>query len=338
MKTEITGEWINNKLKNGFQRSDLKSILTSSDTEAELIYKAAREVRDQVFGKKAFIRAVVEFANSCRCSCLYCGMRLNNPDGVNFSLSHDELLEIAGNANDNGIKTFFLQAAESESYGAEWLRSVISDVRDLGMGVLLCVGVHEESDLDLWMEAGAQKFILKHETADKKLFEKMKPGFTLEGRIQWLKTLRNHGYDIGSGPLLGLPGQTIDSLVEDLILLKELDVDMSSVAVFLPAAGTPLENESPGDPELGLRFIAAMRLFLKNTLIPATSTFERLMKDGQYRCFQAGANVITVNMTPRKLRDDYTLYSDRFYVGLEHARKTIIRAGLVETTEGELLS
>ncbi|MCD4709040.1 MAG: [FeFe] hydrogenase H-cluster radical SAM maturase HydE [Candidatus Sabulitectum sp.] len=338
MKTKITSEWIDEKLKSGFLRGDLRLILTSDDDEAELLYSAARKVRDEAFGRKAFIRAVVEYANSCRCSCLYCGMRLNNPDGFRFSIGHDELLAIARQAFDNGIRTFFLQAAESESCGAEWLRSVIADVKDLGMGVLLCVGVHQESDLDLWREAGAYKFILKHETADRELFEKMKPGFTLEGRIEWLKTLRRHGYHIGSGPLLGLPGQTIDSLVDDLLLLRELEVDMSSVSVFLPAKGTPLENEPTGDPELGLRFIAAMRLFLRNTLIPATSTFERLLENGQYRCFQAGANVITVNMTPQKVRDDYTIYSDRFYVGLDHARKTISKAGLVETTEGELLA
>lgn len=338
MKTEITRNWIEERLKSGFQREDLKSILVSGNDEAELIYEAARGIRDEIFGRKAFIRAVVEYANSCRCSCLYCGMRLNNPDGIRFSLDHDELLAIARQAYDNGIRTFFLQAAESESRSAEWLMRVIADIKALGMGVLLCVGVHRESDLDLWREAGAYKFILKHETADRELFEKMKPGFTLEGRVEWLRILRRHGYHIGSGPLLGLPGQTIDSLVDDLLLLKELEVDMSSVSVFLPAEGTPLENEPTGDPELGLRFIAAMRLFLRNTLIPATSTFERLLENGQYRCFQAGANVITVNMTPQKLRDDYTIYSDRFYVGLEHARKTISKAGLVETTEGELLS
>ncbi len=338
MKTMINSEWIQRKLESGFHREDLRSILTSSDDEAELLYSAARKIRDEVFGKKAFIRAVVEFANSCRCSCLYCGMRLNNPDGIRFSLDHAELLEIAQKAFDNGIRTFFLQAAESESYGALWLRDVITDISRMGMGVLLCVGVHQESDLDLWREAGAYKFILKHETADRELFEKMKPGFTLEGRIEWLQTLRKHGYHIGSGPLLGLPGQTIDSLVDDLFLLRDLQSEMSSVSVFLPAEGTPLENEPTGDPELGLRFIAAMRLFLRNTLIPATSTFEKLLENGQYRCFQAGANVITVNMTPQKLRDDYTIYSDRFYVGLEHARNTIRKAGLLETTEGELLS
>jgi biotin synthase len=338
MTTKITGNWIEEKQKSGFTADDLKLMLISSDNEAELLYTAARKVRDEVFGRKAFIRAVVEFDNSCRCSCLYCGMRLNNPDGYRFSLEHDELLEIAGRAYNNGIRTFFLQAAESESYAAEWLKNVISDISKLGMGVLLCVGVHQESDLDMWREAGACKFILKHETSDTELFEKMKPGFTLEDRIEWLKILRKHGFHIGSGPLLGLPGQTIDSLVNDLILLKELKTEMSSVSVFVPASGTPLENEPVGDPELGLRFIAAMRLFLRNTLIPATSTFERLMENGQYRCFQAGANVITVNMTPQKLRDDYTIYTNRFYVGLEHARKTIVKAGLTETTEGELLS
>lgn len=334
----INSEWIQNRLDTDFSPADLMRILESTDQEAQLLYAAAREVRDTIFGKKAFIRAVVEFANSCRCSCLYCGMRLNNPEGIRYSLNHQELVSIAEKARDNGIKTFFLQAAESETYGAEWLRGVISDIHDLGMAVLLCVGVHTEQDLDLWREAGAGKFILKHETADRELFERMKPGFTLEDRVDWLKRIRAHGYHIGSGPLLGLPGQTKASLVDDLLLLRKLQVEMSSVAVFLPAKGTPLEDAETGDPELGLRFIAAMRLFLKDTLIPATSTFERLMQDGQYRCFQAGANVITVNMTPSKLRDDYTLYSDRFYVGLEHARKTIVRAGLTETTESDLLS
>lgn len=335
---EITPEWITEKQEKGFTKGDLKSMLLSSPEEAEHLYAAARAVRDGIFGKKAFIRAVVEFANSCRCSCLYCGMRLNNPHGVRYSLDHDQLVSIAAKARENGIRTFFLQAAESETYGTIWLRDVIRDIHDMGMGVLLCVGVHGEEDLDLWREAGAGKFILKHETADRELFERMKPGFTLEERVGWLRTIRNHGYHIGSGPLLGLPGQTIESLVDDLLLLRDLKVEMSSVAVFLPAKGTPLEDEKTGDPELGLRFIAAMRLFLRNTLIPATSTFERLMKDGQYRCFQAGANVITVNMTPSRLRDDYTLYTDRFYVGLEHARKTIARAGLTETTEMDLLS
>ena len=143
MKTKINSEWIQRKLESGFLREDLRSILTSSDDEAELLYFAARKIRDEVFGKKAFIRAVVEFANSCRCSCLYCGMRLNNPDGTRFSLDHSELLEIAQKAFDNGIRTFFLQAAESESYGALWLRDVIADISQMGMGVLLCVGVLE---------------------------------------------------------------------------------------------------------------------------------------------------------------------------------------------------
>ncbi len=335
---KIDSGWVEERLERGFSSRDLKTMLESSDSEAEVLYAAARKVRDSVFGKKAFIRAVVEFANSCRCSCLYCGMRLNNPEGVRYSLTEKELVDIAKKARENGIQTFFLQAAESETYGSRWMAGVIEKIHKLDMAVLLCVGIHSEEDLDLWREAGAAKFILKHETADRELFEAMKPGFFLKDRIRWLKVIREHGYHIGSGPLLGLPGQTVDSLVQDLLLLKELKVEMSSVAVFLPAKGTPLENSLPGNPRLGLRFIAAMRLYLKNTLIPATSTFERLMKDGQYRCFQAGANVITVNMTPGRLRDDYTLYTDRFYVGLDHARKTIEQAGLVETTEKELLS
>lgn len=334
----IDEQWLQQRLNDGFSADDLRAILLSSHEEAELIYEAAREVRDRHFGSRAFIRAVVEFANSCRCSCLYCGMRVENTDTKRFLLTRDEIVATAEKARENGIRTFFLQAAESEEYNAHWLEDVIRRIADMDMMVLLCVGVHQESDLDLWHRAGARKFILKHETADPELFTEMKPGFTLKERIRWLRILREHGYHIGSGPLLGLPGQTVDTLVRDLVLLKELQVEMSSVAVFLPAKGTPLEKHPVGDVELGLRFVAAMRLYLQNTLIPATSTFQRLQKDGQLQCFNAGANVITVNMTPQRLRDDYELYSRRFYVGLEHARRTIERAGLKETTEHSLLS
>lgn len=336
-KMTIDSAWIERRRELGFTPRDLRSMLTASDEEAVRLFAAAREVRDRVFGRKAFIRAVVEFANTCRCSCLYCGMREENDLTVRYTLQPEEIVAIASRARDSGIRTFFLQAAESEEYSANWLGDVIARISGLGMMVLLCVGIHREEDLDLWYAAGARKFILKHETADPELFARMKPGFSLRERTGWLGKLREHRYHIGSGPLLGLPGQTVDTLVDDLILMKELEVDMSSVAVFLPAQGTPLEGHPPGDVDLGLRFIAAMRLYLENTLIPATSTFERLRKDGQLLCFEAGANVITVNMTPPRLRDDYELYSERFYVGLEHARTTVGRAGLEETTESDLL-
>jgi len=333
----IDREWVDAKLEEGFSPSDLRAVLTCTDSEAEAVYEGARRVRDAHFGRRAFIRAVIEFANTCRCSCLYCGMRSGNAQVTRFTLEPDEIVAVAARARENGIRTFFLQAAESEEYDAGWLEGVIRRIHDMGMMVLLCVGVHRESDLDLWFEAGARKFIMKHETADADLFARMKPGFSLPDRIGQLRVLKRHGYEIGSGPLLGLPGQTVDSLVEDLLLLRELDVDMSSVSLFVPASGTPLEDHPVGDVRLGLRFIAAMRLLLRDTLIPATSTFERLMPGGQLRCFDAGANVITVNMTPPRLRDDYELYTDRFYVGLDHARRTIAEAGLEETTEAGLL-
>ncbi len=329
----ITEKWLEDRLERGFAPADLRALLESDPGEYEVICGKAVETRNEYCGNGARVRAVIEFANRCRCSCLYCGMRLGNQGAKGFELDADEIAGAAESAYKNGIRAFFLQAAESEVYEAGWLTDVIRRISSLGMEVILCVGVHDVKDLDSWRNAGAGKFILKHETSDPELFSRMKPGFFLADRIEMIRVLKEHGYSVGSGTLLGLPGQTMESLVGDLLLMKRLDVDMSSVSIFMPAESTPLEKHPPGDPELGLRFVAAMRLFLKRTLIPATSTFQKLLPDGQLRCFQAGANVITVNMTPTRLRDDYTLYTNRFFVGLSHARETIARAGLRETSE-----
>lgn len=329
----INDEWLDARLSDGFSPDDLKALLECDEREFGAVCGKAVEVRNRFFGSSAFIRAVIEFANRCRCSCLYCGMRYGNQGAMGYELDADEIVATAETALSSGIRTFFLQAAESEVYERGWLAGVIRRISSLGMEVVLCVGVHHPSDLDEWRRAGAGKFILKHETSDPELFARMKPGFTLADRIRMLRLLKERGFSVGSGTLLGLPGQTVESLVGDLLLMRELEVDMSSLSVFIPADSTPLAHHPPGDPELGLRFVAAMRLFLKRTLIPATSTFQKLLPDGQYRCFMAGANVITVNMTPPRLRDEYTLYSERFFVGLAHARETMARAGLTETTE-----
>lgn len=318
----------------GFSREGLLEVLECPDSDLPMVFALAREVRSAHSGDRAFLRAVLEFSNSCRCNCLYCGMRRDNAGARRFRLGAAEILGIARKVADDGIRTFFLQSAETEEYDAGWLAGIIRSVASMGLEVLLCVGVRDESDLDLWREAGATKFILKHETSDPVLFASMKPGLTLGDRLRWLRTLRSHGFQIGSGPLLGLPGQTTGSLADDILLMRDLGVSMSSVSVFLPADGTPLGEAPPGSVDLGLRFIAAMRLALGGTLIPATSTFERLRPGGQLDCFRAGANVITVNTTPPALRDDYELYSRRYYVGLEHARSVISAAGLRECGEG----
>lgn len=314
----------------------LEGLLTTPPGGLPALFARAREVRSRRFGNRAYLRAVIEFANNCRCNCHYCGMRRDNTSLERFRLDAAAILEAAGMAAGEGIGTFFLQSAETEEYDAGWLADIIREISGMGMNVLLCVGARDESDLDLWREAGASKFILKHETSDPGLFASMKPGLGLAERIGWLRTLKRHGYSIGSGPLLGLPGQTLASLVDDLLLLKDLDVDMSSVSVFLPAAGTPLAGSPTGDVDLALRFVAAMRIFLERTLIPATSTFERLRPGGQLACFEAGANVITVNMTPPAHRDGYELYTRRYFVSLSHARSVIAAAGLVESTEEAL--
>jgi biotin synthase len=310
-------------------------ILTSEGGAAESYFARAREVRRERFGDKVFLRAVVEFANDCRNDCLYCGMRRSNEAVERFQLADDEVLSLAREARDAGIPTFFLQSAEDASFPTPRLAAIVQRVTgELKMGVILCVGAKTREEFAALYAAGARKFIIKHETADEALFSRLKPGQRLEQRLALIHAARAAGFAVGSGTIVGLPGQTLDSLADDVLLLKKLDVAMASVSIFMPHAATPLAAAPRGDARLGARVVAAMRLVLPNALIPATSTFERALPgEGQLLALNAGANVITINMTPESRKNDYQLYSERYYVRLNHARDVIARAGLALAAE-----
>jgi len=179
------------------------------------------------------------------------------------------------------------------------------------------------------LAAGATKFILKFEASNPILFSKMKPGVTLQNRLRHLRWLRQGGFKIGSGFIVGLPGQTIEDMAKDILLLPELKVDMASASPFIPNDQSPLGSHMSGDLNLTLNAIAVMRMVVPTALIPSVSALERLKTNGQVMGFKAGANVITVNMTPPRYRDRYLLYdSARHVVSRDFAVRTIEKAGL----------
>lgn len=316
-------------------RREILDILRAESPGAEAHFERARRLRRERWGDRVFLRAVVEFANDCGNDCLYCGMRRSNSIIPRFQLTDGEIFGLARAARDLGIPTFFLQSAEDAAFPTERLVALVRRVREeLGMGVILCVGARSPWEFEALYAAGARKFIIKHETADAALFARMKPGQKLADRIALLKTARAAGFQIGSGTIVGLPGQTLATLADDVVFLQTLGCEMASASIFMPHADTPFASSPPGDGRLGAKVVAAMRTALPDALIPATSTFEKVLPgEGQYLAFMAGANVITINMTPEGRKGDFQLYTDRYYVRLEHAREVVARAGLTIAAE-----
>jgi biotin synthase len=330
----IDSNWISKAHARDWAREDIIALLNATPAEEEAIFAAAREERSLHFGDKCYLRAVVEFANRCACNCLYCGMRRDLVTTGRYILTREEIIAIAEEVVHMKIPTIFLQSAEDEGYSVDWLVDIVREIHDrLGLRILLCIGKLTDRELKDLHDAGASRMIIKHETADAELFRRLKPDLNLQERIDDLLRAKRAGFEIGSGSLLGLPGQTVESLADDILLMKRMSVKMSSVSIFMPHQDTPLADAPPGDVLLGCRFIAAMRLALHDTLIPSTSTFERALAGGQVQALDAGANVITVNMTPERCKGEYQLYSDRYYVRLEHALDCIKRAGLTPAAE-----
>ena len=310
-------------------RDAIFGLLKVQGAEQERLFEAARALRDRIFGPTAVVRGVVEITSACVKSCLYCPMRQEVGDKRYFR-RRDEILASASAIRDSGIGVAFFQGGEIGSTTALMLE-VIPEVRALfddSVEILLSLGDKPLGDLQALKAAGADSYILKHETADPELHLAMRQS-TLADRLDVANNLLDLNYRLGLGTIVGLPRQTEESLVDDILLPGELGAHMTSASPFIPAAKTPLASADPGDVDLTLNVIALMRLANPRALIPTVSALERRHPGGQLRGFLAGANVITVNFTPEADQSRYPIYGhDRFIVGREHAFKTLADAGL----------
>jgi len=309
---------------------EIKSLLLATGSEQTQLFDTASAIRDEHFGGMALVRAVVEFSNFCHSNCLYCGMRRDNDSLERYRLSCDEIRQQAREARDLGIGTIFLQSGEDYKYPVDDLHDAIRwATSENEQTVILCIGRRARREYQRLLAAGATKFILKYETSNPLLFARMKPGVTLQNRLKHLGWLREVGFKIGSGFIVGLPGQTIEDMARDVLLLRELKVDMASASPFIPNDQSPLGSHMPGDLNLTLNAISAMRIVAPTAYIPTVSALQRLAPDGQVLGFKAGANVITINMTPPGYRDRYILYdSARKLVTWNSAMRAMERAGL----------
>ncbi|MDJ0732581.1 MAG: radical SAM protein [Nostocaceae cyanobacterium] len=308
--------------------SDITELLQLEGEMQQQLFERAREVRHLHGGDEVMLRGVIEISNYCQKNCDYCAMRAANQGLERYRFSAEEILSIAEDIkNTNTISTIFLQSGQDPLCDSV-LEEVIPELKKLNLNILLCLGQRPKEVYFKFAELGADSYILKFETSDPELYKEI--AYTpLEKRLQCISWLQEAGFKVGTGNIVGLPKQTLDTLVEDILLAIQLQPNFVSSSPFIPNQDTPLEKLPYGNLNHTLNTMAIYRLALPSALIPTVSALEKIHKGGQLMGLNAGANVLTINFTPTRYRRKYRIYSDkRFVVSLEHALKTIEEAGL----------
>ncbi len=294
-------------------KEEIVSLLNSNEYDKEL-FEAADRVRKQYVGDEVHLRGLIEFTNICKRNCLYCGLRAQNSNIKRYRLQPEEIVDLAKKAVGYGYKTLVLQGGEDDYYNVERMTYIIKEIKKLNVAMTLSLGEKTTEEYKAYKEAGADRYLLRIETTDKKLYEDMDPGMSHEERIRCLEDLKALDFEIGTGCLVGLPNQTMESLAEDILFFKSINADMIGIGPFIPNEDTPLKGEKGGDFTVSLKVMAITRLLLPDINIPATTAMESLNKQGRIIALQSGANVVMPNVTEGEYRKLYALYPGKICV------------------------
>ena len=287
-----------------------------SDTQAApILFAAADRVRKKYVGDEVHLRALIEFTNICKNQCLYCGLQAQNKCISRYRLSSQEILSLAEKAGQYGYKTVVLQGGEDPFFTTDVLVPILRQIKALGLAITLSIGERTTEDYRALKQAGADRFLLRIETTDKELYEKYNPGMSFENRLRCLQDLKELGYEVGTGILVGLPGQTLRSIAKDILFFKKLGADMIGLGPFIPNPDTPLKNAPQPVLEPALKVMALTRLLLPDINIPATTAMETIETNGRLRALQSGANVVMPNITEGEARSNYALYPGKACAG-----------------------
>lgn len=301
-----------------------------SGSNDEELFARADAVRRDMWGDGVLVRGIVELSNYCVRNCYYCGLRRENTNLTRYRLTHDDVLHATAQLYADGIRTVVLQSGDDMGLTGGWVAELIRGIKQRWPAVCVTLSLGERSDEDYrtWRAAGADRYLLKHETADAALYTRLHPGQSLAQRVRILEFLRSLGYEIGAGCIVGLPGQTLDSLAQDIRFLQQLQPEMAGIGPFIPHAATPLANAAPGAVLLTLRVLAVVRLVAPRTRVPATTALGSLApEDGLVRGLRAGCNVLMCDYTPIRERALYHIYEGKRPITLERAHKAAAAAG-----------
>lgn len=293
-------------------RSSIIELLTV--TPADELYRRADEVRREAVGDDVHLRGLIEFSNICRNDCLYCGIRRGNRQVQRYRMTEEDLVETAKRAAALGFQTIVLQSGEDLYFDQARMCRIIEQIKRLDVALTLSVGERDYEDYKAFRDAGADRYLIRIETTDRDLYHRLNPGMSWEHRHECLLMIRELGYELGSGIMVGLPGQTVESIADDLLYLKDICIDMAGIGPFIPHPETPLANESGGTLEQAMRTMAVMRLLMPDINIPATTAMESLHPQGRIMALQAGANVVMPNVTEGEYRRLYELYPGKICV------------------------
>ena len=311
------------QLKTNKNLSDeqLKLLLETDNYNNEL-FKQADIVRQQVYGKDVYLRGLIEFSNYCKNNCYYCGIGCENKNITRYRLTKDEILQCCKKGYELGYRTFVLQSGEDPFFTDDLICDIVSEIRQnyKDCAITLSMGEKSKESYLAYFNAGANRYLLRHETANEDHYKKIHPEYlSLKNRKQCLYNLKEIGYQVGSGFMVGSPYQTTKNLVEDFRFLQELKPDMIGIGPFIPAQNTKFANCKQGNLNLTLKIISILRLLFPYALIPSTTALGTIAPNGRELGLKAGANVVMPNLSPAKYRKLYTLYDDKICTNEEAA-------------------
>ena len=291
--------------------------------DRELLADKAREVRESYYGKDVYIRGLIEFTNYCKNNCYYCGIRCENSHAKRYRLTKEEILECVEEGYLLGFRTFVLQGGEDFSYTTENIGELVSAIkkRHADCAVTLSVGERDREVYQYWYDCGADRYLLRHETATKEHYEKLHPeSLSFEHRLECLETLKDIGYQVGAGFMVGSPYQTAMHLAEDMLFLKKLDPHMVGIGPFIAQKDSPFATYVSGTLEQTLLMLSLLRLTLPKVLLPSTTALGTIHPEGRELGILAGANVVMPNLSPLSVRKKYQLYDNKICTGEESAQ------------------
>ena len=298
-------------------------ISSFSDEDRAYAAEIARKITDEKFGRKIYIRGIVEFSNICKNDCIYCGIRKSNPNVERYRLTKEQILDCCDKGYGYGFRTFVLQSGEDKFFTADKMAEIISEIKAAhpDCAVTVSMGEMSRSDYEKMFAAGADRYLLRHETADKSHYKKLHPSdMSPENRMKCLEELKEIGYQTGCGMMIGSPFQTAQCLAEDMIFMGKFKPHMIGLGPFIPHKDTPFADHKQGSLELTLFMLSLCRIMLPNVLLPATTALGTIDPKGREMGVMAGANVVMPNLSPLNVRKKYLLYDNKICTGDESAQ------------------